>query len=197
MSVELELTCPACLHHAGVLLVDESLYVKCPGCDVLLGLGPTKLLMPLNGFEPPQRQLTRRVDKPKRTKVRLRRAGDALRAGIRFGIFGILTPFAKKAELSPAGYTMRTWRGGGSELPLGDVVGVIVLQMFLGWLIGDKVENRAQLVWISTLVYRRSDDVMYRPMYMHSREDAEYLASALNAHLAELKSAAPHPYRGA
>jgi len=177
-----------------MLLVDESLHVKCPACSVLLGLGPTKLLMPLNGFDP-QRQLTRRVEAPKRTKVRLRRTGDALRAGIRFGIFGILTPFAKRAELSPAGYTMRTWRGRGSELTLGDIVGVIVLQMFLGWLVGDKVENRAQLVWISTLVYRRSDDVMYRPMYVHSREDAEYFASALNAHLAELRRAA-HPYRG-
>lgn len=194
---ELELVCPVCLHDAGVVTCEMQLQATCPGCQIVLGVldsGATKMLAPIGQpFEPPQRQLSRRVAPPKSTKVRLKRNGDTLRACVRFGV---ITPFLKRIELSPTGYELRTWRKRGTQMPLGDIIGVIAMQLYLGMMPGT-FGDRAQLVWISTLVFHRDGGVMYQPLFVHSREDAAYFASVLNAHLAELKTAAAHPYRGA
>jgi hypothetical protein len=190
--VTVDFVCPACDHAAGRIAFDDNVCGVCPACQIEVehGGGKSLLLIPRGGFEPPARMLARRVDKPKRSKVRHALEGDELRI---WRTFGLLTPWAKRYTLSPAGLQSTTRRGAGSPVcTLASMRGFMPMQLIAGF-IGEPRE--ATVMPCSALVIREGDLVLYQPLFSHSREDAVYFCSLLNEHLDRVQHAGA-PYRG-
>ena len=187
--VTVDFVCPACDHAAGRIAFDDNVSGACPACQLELDRGPNNLLlMPRGAFEPPARLLGRRVEKPKRSKVRHALEGDQLRI---WRSFGILTPWVKRYTLSPAGLQSRTRKGAGSHYSVASMRGFMPMQIIAGF---TEEPREATIMTCSALVVRDGDLIVYQPLYTHAREDAVYFCSLLNEHFERVRHAAA-PYR--
>lgn len=182
-----DLVCPVCLHDAGRVEFDETAHGACPACSLALKVATN--IQPVEGFpEPPPRQLARRVERPRRSQMKIRQDGDRLVTSQRSWLLFL---FMKRIELGPEGYTVRTWRKQGSTRLLSELRGFVMLQRCL-----DMTNSPIHLMWISHVVWRGADGVdLYGPLFAHgSYDDGAYYCSQLNAHLATLRRGGD-PYR--
>jgi hypothetical protein len=193
-----DLICPVCLHRAGGVTFDKTARGACPACNVALKIDVN--IVPVAGFpEPPPRQLALRVERPRRSKVKMRQGGDRLVTSQRSWLLFL---FMKRVELGPEGCTVRTWRKRGETLMLSELRGFVMLQRCLDRDVTmspihlDTTTSPIHLMWVSHLVWRGPSGVdLYGPLFAHGRyDDGAYYCSLLNAHLATLRRSSD-PYR--
>jgi hypothetical protein len=188
VTVRLDLVCPMCTHEAGPVELDAAAHASCPACGEVLAV--THVVTPAKGLAaPPSRQLARRVEPPVKTRVRVHRDGDRLRAHLRFGL---LTPFMKRLWLTPDGLSTRTWKRTGRTFPLVQVLGFFVLDHV------SSPPGAEQVDVVPSTCYAVSLDggCGVAPLFGHLRRaDAIYMTSVLNQQLEHLR-ARLDPYRG-
>lgn len=186
------LVCPLCLYDPGQVEFDNTARGACPACNVALMIATN--VVPVDGFrEPPPRQLARRVERPRRSKMKVRRDGERL---VTSQSSWLLLLFSKQIELGPEGYTVRTWRKRGSTHTLAELRGFVLLQRCLALMVSQiYLESDIQLAWVSYVVLRRADEDLYAPLFLHgTHADGAYYCSLLNEHLATLRRGSD-PYR--
>jgi hypothetical protein len=192
--VTVDFVCPACEHAPGRIDFDDNVTGACPQCQLQVYWGgdakqiATLLLLPSSALELPSRLLGRRVGKPKRSKVGHALKGDELCI---WRTFGLLTPWVNRYALSPTGFHARRRKASGELYPVASIRGFLPMQVIAGFT-GEPPD--ATVMPCSVVVARDGDDVVYRPLFTHTREDAVYVCSLLNEHLERVRHAGT-PYR--